>query len=158
MQNLLLLPLLALMPFKSLHFSESAPPTSVNRSLMLQMVNEVRKKGCQCGDTYYYPAEELVWNEKLEAAAFSHSSDMYSRKYFSHRNPEGRNGGYRLEQAGYDWAAFGENLGYGYRTEKAVLEGWLKSPTHCRNIMNKMYKEMGVARVGGYWTQEFGRK
>jgi len=37
-----------------------------------------------------------------------------------------------------------------------VIEGWLKSPGHCKNIMSQKYKEMGVARVGNYWTQTFG--
>jgi uncharacterized protein YkwD len=46
----------------------------------------------------------------------------------------------------------------GYTTEKQVVDAWLKSPGHCKNIMNKNYKEMGVARVGTYWTQTFGTK
>jgi len=32
----------------------------------------------------------------------------------------------------------------------------LHSPGHCANIMNKNFREMGVARVGDYWTQDFG--
>jgi uncharacterized protein YkwD len=39
-----------------------------------------------------------------------------------------------------------------------VIDGWLKSPGHCKNLMDKSYKEMGVAKVGTYWTQEFATK
>ena len=71
---------------------------------------------------------------------------------------DGSNGGVRIERAGYDWATFGENIAMGYRTEKDVVADWLQSPGHCKNIMNRNFKEMGVARVGNYWTQEFGAK
>ena len=130
-------------------------PVSLNKSVMLQLVNKVRQSGCQCGDTYYYPVAPVKWNIQLEAAAYSHSADMYSKGYFSHAAPNGVRGGERIEREGYNWAAFGENIGTGYKTEKAVVEGWLQSPSHCKNIMNKQYKEMGVARVGTLWTQAF---
>lgn len=133
-------------------------PTTVNRSLMLQLVNEVRQRGCQCGDTYYYPVPAVTWNQQLELAAYNHSSDMYKNNYFSHISPAGLNGGVRIEQAGYNWMAYGENIATGYTTEKTVVEGWIKSPGHCQNIMNKTYREMGVARVGSYWTQAFATK
>ena len=133
-------------------------PVAVNKSLLLQLVNDVRKKGCKCGDTYYYPTTPLTWNTQLETAAYNHSKDMYQKKYFSHRAPDGSNGGVRIDRVGYQWKAFAENIAAGYATEKAVVEGWIKSPGHCKNIMGKAYKEMGVARMGNYWTQEFATK
>lgn len=133
-------------------------PVKVNKTLVLQLVNEVRKKGCQCGDTYYYPVPEITWNEQLEEAALTHSSDMFQNDFFSHTAPDGSKGGVRIERAGYNWTAYGENIAAGYNSEKEVVQGWIKSPGHCKNLMNKMYKEMGVARVGKYWTQEFGRQ
>ncbi len=164
----MLLPLFAALLIASTHVTVAASTTvvpidppgakirSVNKSLMLQLVNEVRRKGCQCGDTYYYPAPELTWNTKLEAAALSHSSNMQESNFFSHRAPDGSNGGVRIERAGYIWKAYGENIAAGYTSERAVLKGWLESPGHCKNLLNKRYREMGVARVGTYWTQEFG--
>lgn len=133
-------------------------PVSLNKKLMLQLVNEVRRKGCQCGDTYYYPVAALEWNDKLEAAALSHSVDMYKKNYFSHAAPDGSRAGLRIEKAGYPWTAYGENIGSGYRHEQEVVDGWLKSPGHCKNIMNKMYREMGVGRVGSLWTQAFAAR
>lgn len=125
---------------------------------MLQLVNEVRKKGCQCGDTYYYPVPAVSWNSQLESAAYSHSKDMYENDYFSHKAPDGSNGGVRIDRAGYNWMAFGENIASGYTNERSVIEGWLKSPGHCKNIMSRNYTEVGVARYGNYWTQEFATK
>jgi uncharacterized protein YkwD len=133
-------------------------PGTVNRARMLQLVNEVRHKGCQCGDTYYYPAPPLVWNNQLELAAYKHTDDMAKHHFFSHYAPDGSRGGDRMERAGYHWKSFGENIGEGYKTEKEMLDGWLASPGHCKNIMNKTFTEMGVSRVGTLWTQVFGSR
>ncbi|WP_319796381.1 CAP domain-containing protein [Halomonas sp. FeN2] len=44
-----------------------------------------------------------------------------------------------------------------------MVEGWLDSPGHCRNIMNDAFTEMGMAkaedsesRYSTYWTQTLG--
>jgi len=136
----------------------STVPTTVNKSMILDLVNEVRKAGCQCGDVYYYPVASVKWNNQLELAAYNHSSDMYKNNYFSHIALDGSNGGIRIARAGYNWIAYGENIANGYTTERSVIDGWLKSPGHCKNLMDKSYKEMGVAKVGTYWTQEFATK
>ncbi len=119
----------------------STVPVTVNKTVMLQLVNEVRKKGCQCGDTYYYPATSVSWNNQLETAAYGHSEDMYSNKFFDHTAPDGSNGGVRIQQAGYNWMTYGENIAMGYKSEREVLDGWLQSPGHCKNIMNKVLKK-----------------
>jgi uncharacterized protein YkwD len=133
-------------------------PATVNKSQLLQLVNEVRQRGCQCGNTYYYPTTKVVWNSKLELAAYNHSSDMYRNKYFSHTGLDGSNAGARIDRAGYHWMAYGENIATGYTNEREVVDAWIKSPGHCKNIMSEAYKEMGVSRVGNYWTQEFATK
>lgn len=130
----------------------------LNKTVMLQLVNKVRSSGCNCGGRFYPSAPPLAWNEKLEKAAFVHSQDMWRRNYFSHKAPDGSNGGNRIERAGYPWKAYGENIAFGYTTERDVVKGWLSSPGHCRNIMNRNYKEMGVSRVNNYWTQTFGAR
>ena len=42
---------------------------------------------------------------------------------------------------------------------------WIKSPSHCANLMNPAYTEMGAAfavnarsEMGVYWTQVFGTR
>lgn len=138
--------------------SVSKSPEPLNKSKVLRLVNDIRNKGCQCGDTWYGPAAPLVWNDQLEAAAQSHSNDMLSRNYFAHRSPEGKNAGFRIEQAGYKWLSYGENIGMGYRDETEVVQAWKSSPSHCKNLMNGNFKDMAVARNGQYWTQTFGKK
>lgn len=132
--------------------------SSVNKSLLLQLVNDARKRGCKCGSTWYPSTSAVAWNDLLEKAALNHSTDMNQKKFFSHTSSAGSGAGPRIAAAGYNWKAYGENIAMGYADEKEVVAGWLKSPGHCSNIMSKEYKEMGAANVNGYWTQEFGTK
>lgn len=125
---------------------------------MLQLINKARKEGRKCGDAYYEPAPPLVWNDLLEQAATRHSNDMFTKNYFNHIESDGSNGGVRLDNVGYSWRTYGENIGWGYTSEQQVIEGWLNSPGHCKNIMTRDFKEMAVARAGNYWTQDFGAK
>ena len=131
-------------------------PTNVNKTVLLQLVNNARKKGCNCGKTWFPPAAALTWNNQLERAANAHSNDMYRNRYFGHAGSDGSGTGERITNAGYNWRYYGENIAEGYPSEKEVVSGWLSSPGHCANIMSKNYKEMAIARVGNYWTQDFG--
>lgn len=131
---------------------------TVNKAVILQLVNEARKKGCNCGDTYYGPAPALTWNDLLEKAALGHTIDMSQKNFFSHTGSDGSASSERISNAGYNWKFYGENIAEGYKTEQEVVSGWLSSPGHCSNIMNKNFKEIGVARVNDYWTQDFGSR
>jgi uncharacterized protein YkwD len=102
------------------------------------------------------PVATVTWNDNLAKAAYSHSSDMSSKKYFDHTSPTGSTAGTRITAAGYPWKTYGENIAMGYADEQAVMNGWLSSEGHCLNIMNAAFKEMGAGREGNYWTQEFG--
>ena len=140
------------------HFPAANPNTVLNKTKLLRLVNNLRTSGCKCGDTQYGPVAPLQWNDQLEAAAQVHSNDMEARKYFAHRSPEGNNAGYRLDTTGYKWKAFGENIGMGFRNEDEVVAAWKESPSHCKNMLNANFTEMGVARAGVYWTQTFGKR
>lgn len=128
----------------------------VDKAGMLALVNEVRAKGCNCGTTYMPPVGPLTWNDKLENAALAHTIDMFTHNFFEHTGSDGSTPSQRVTNAGYQWMATGENIAMGYTSEKDVMNGWLASEGHCLNIMRKEFKEMGAARVGNYWTQEFG--
>lgn len=131
---------------------------NVNKATLLQLVNDVRSKGCTCGTTVMPAVGSLEWNDQLAKAAYDHSADMKANNYFSHTGQNGSSPGQRITTAGYTWTAYGENIANGYATEQAVFNGWLGSEGHCKNIMDADYKDMGVGRDGNYWTQEFGAK
>lgn len=132
---------------------------AVNRSLLLKLVNDARKKGCYCGKEWMEPTTPLVWSRRLELAAFRHSNEMESFNYFSHTSEvNGTSSQDRVVATGYEGYSFGENIYLGAADEKNAIAGWLQSPGHCKNIMRPVFREMGVARKGEYWTQVFGAR
>lgn len=129
---------------------------NVNKDTLLHLVNEVRAKGCNCGGTQMPAVAPLSWNILLELAAANHSKDMYDKKYFSHNGPNGSTPQSRINATGYTYKWMGENIASGPKTELDVIKGWLGSADHCKNMMNANFREIGVARAGGLWTQVFG--
>lgn len=130
--------------------------TNLNNELLLRLVNEKQKTGCNCGNKYMPPVPALKWNDTIAQAASNHSKDMNNKRFFDHQSSNGKNLRDRFNLVGYKWMAIAENIAYGQKDEQSVVNSWMKSKGHCENIMNGVYKEMGAAKEGVYWTQDFG--
>ncbi len=127
----------------------------------LERINQLRSKGCNCGGTYMPPAPPVTWNLQLELAAFNHAEDMNTQKYFDHISKDGKTVKDRIIAAGYNFYGYrsfiiGENIALGQRSIKEVMDGWIGSAGHCKNLMKQEYREVGIARYNTYWVQEFG--
>lgn len=127
----------------------------------LNRINAVRAAGCTCGTTYMPPVPPLVWNDNLEKSAQGHAWDMSNNRYFSHTSKDGRTMEDRIVKAGYYFNGYksfiiGENIAYGQQSIDDVMDGWIKSEGHCKNLMNRGFKEVGVAEDHHYWVQDFG--
>jgi uncharacterized protein YkwD len=105
----------------------------------------------------------LKIDDRLITAARAHSNDMVAEHFFSHTGSNGSNFVAREVAAGYPRkGASAENIAWGFRTPKAVVDGWMNSPGHRANILNcgSIAVGVGVAYTSGgapYWTQDFGR-
>ncbi|MDY0976872.1 CAP domain-containing protein [Massilia sp. CFBP9012] len=132
------------------------------RAILIE-VNAARASARSCGKQAFPAAPPLSWNPALGDAALAHSRDMATGRYFSHRAKDGSQATDRALRAGYSWRRVGENIAFGQRSPREAVEGWLDSPGHCANIMNRDFTEMGAAygvtpeRQTGiiYWTQVF---
>ncbi len=131
------------------------------RQEVLKLTNGYRATGRYCGSTWYAASKPLAWNAMLKRAANGHSRDMARNNFFSHTGSDGSSMGERITEAGYHWSYAGENIAAGYSTVASVMDGWIKSPGHCANIMSSRYKDIGVACVpsntadySSYWTMD----
>lgn len=124
---------------------------------MLKAVNDIRAKGCTCAGTYMPPVPPLKWSTQLEKAARVHTGDMNKAQKLDHTGTNGSDPGDRITASGYNWGNYAENIAQGQTTITDVIESWLKSSGHCRNIMNKTVTEIGAAKAGTYWTQVFAK-
>jgi uncharacterized protein YkwD len=139
------------------------PAPSSDATAYLNAINAVRAVGRNCGSTTYPAAPALKWNAKLETAALLHSQDMATQDYFSHTGKNGSQPWDRMTAAGYAWRAAAENIAAGQPDLASVMDGWVKSPGHCANLMSVAYTEVGMAKATNssaayriYWTQNFG--
>jgi uncharacterized protein YkwD len=129
---------------------------------LMNAVNTARAAARSCGNENFSATAPLKWNDKLFSASAAHSLDMAQHNYFAHNSQDGTTFDKRIDSTGYAWSKAGENIAAGQSTVSAVIDGWLKSPGHCRNIMSPSYKDMGVACVKGaansayptYWTMD----
>ncbi|NIC04117.1 CAP domain-containing protein [Billgrantia bachuensis] len=131
---------------------------------MLERVNQARSEARQCGDEEHEAAEPLEWNCRLTEAAKAHSRAMAEEEFFGHAGEDDEGVAARVNEAGYEWMAVGENIAAGQAEVEAVMQGWLDSPGHCSNIMSDEFTEMGAAsveaeasRYSPFWTQVFAR-
>ncbi|ASB49342.1 hypothetical protein CDL62_09405 [Alkalitalea saponilacus] len=124
---------------------------------MLKHVNEARANDCLCGDEEMSAVGPLQWDDKLARAAQRHANDMARRNFFSHTGSDRSSVSDRVERQRFDWQRVGENLAEGFHDVATVVQGWINSPGHCKNIMNGNFTHIGaaVSRDGKYWVQVF---
>lgn len=128
---------------------------------VLHQINQVRARGCDCGNVYMPPVAPVVWNDLLASAAKNHAEDMANNNYFSHESQNGEHIKERFEKAGYGTTGFqryviGENIAVGQQSIEQVNQDLFKSETHCKNLMNPAFKEIGAYVYNYYWVEDFG--
>jgi len=82
---------------------------------------------------------------------------MYNNNFLDHVGSDGSTLSDRINATGYSWYRIGENIASGYLTSNSVHNGWMNSSGHRANILNSSYTEIGLARSGNYWVEDFGQ-
>ena len=59
--------------------------------------------------------------------------------YFSHTSPTYGSPFEMMKNFGISYRSAGENIAKGYATPEAVVKGWMNSPGHRANILNKSF-------------------
>lgn len=94
----------------------------------------------------------LVKNERLMKAAQMKAESMARESYFSHTSPKGINPWHWFYEAGYKPRLAGENLGLTYSKTPRLVDAWMKSPTHKKNILKERYEEIGIGVAKGIYN------
>lgn len=119
-----------------------APAASANpRTDLLRDMNTARKA---------QGLKPLKLNATLTRPAVSHSRYLANTGRLQHTGADGRPFWVRIYRAGYSRKkAIGENLGMiggcTPRAGKIMVNMWLKSPGHRRNLLSKNYRNVGIA-------------
>jgi uncharacterized protein YkwD len=117
--------------------SPAATLTTAERSVLAEM-NRVRAA---------HGLQRLQIANRLQLAARAHSRDMLRRDYFAH-------GPFlsRILSYGAAGPLFGENLAWGTGSRaqaRAIVAGWLASPSHRSNLLRAGFQRVGVAAPSG---------
>lgn len=150
----------------------ASPPPDVQfldklEQQLLELTNRRRAESGQVA--------ELQADPGLARVARAHALDMLERGYIGHVGPDGRDVGERVgilyrrfiggagenlaEQEGIDVARLADQTG---PLAAKLMDGWMSSPGHRRNILEPDYTHMGLAAAGRgdrlLVVQVFGRR
>jgi uncharacterized YkwD family protein len=135
--------------------------------------NQIQTQGTQSVSGFQQRVVELVNQERakvglnpvvpmddLTKVAQVKAEDMATNNYFSHTSPTYGSPFDMMKQFGINYSHAGENIAMGYSTPEKVMEGWMNSEGHKKNILNPNFTEIGVGFTtnGNYWVQEFAKR
>ena len=117
---------------------------------VISLVNQERKKA---------GVAELTIDSDLMEATDIRAKELVSK--YSHTRPDGTSCFTVFKEVGIDsYRAVGENIARGQKTPAAVMESWMNSSGHRRNILSANYERIGVGCYQGAdgklnWVQLF---
>jgi uncharacterized protein YkwD len=116
-------------------------------SQLQTLINQTRASGIRCAGGGGVRVARLGGNNLLAVAAKGHAANMSRYGFVSHyfRGVGPRT---RVPRAGYKFSRMSEIIFKGSGGASRALRWWLRSPVHCRAIMNPYYREIGTAIVG----------
>lgn len=120
-------------------------------SQVIQLTNQERAKN---------GLKPLAADWQLSRVARYKSADMRDKNYFSHTSPTYGSPFTMMKNFGINYRSAGENIAAGQRTPSEVVQSWMNSPGHRKNILSPTYTHIGVGHATGgnyghYWTQMF---
>ena len=129
---------------------------------VVDQLNDVRRGAAPCAAAGA-AMQRLSWESRLAASAREQAMDLAVQDRLSHVDSRNRSFGTRLRSVGYAAAGAGENLAAGQTDIDDALQAWLASPSHCANLMQPEYRDVGVAcmqrrgsRYERFWVAHFG--
>src|SRR5262249_11512177 len=107
----------------------------------------------------------LLPDPRLDEAAQHHAEDMLVRSYYNHVSPDGTSPTSRTRKSGYTGRIVGENIARGPFSVQEVMNNWMGSTEHRRNLLLPAFTHFGAGVVVGHneamgdtviWVQDFG--
>lgn len=115
----------------------------------LEIIEETNKKRIEKG------LLPLTENGKLNQVAEVRIFDMFEKQYFAHVSPVNEDVKDTARLINYSFIGIGENLAKGFfKNSLDVVNGWMDSPGHRKNILHSGYTEIGVSAKKGFINNE----
>ncbi|WP_242620532.1 CAP domain-containing protein [Senegalia massiliensis] len=129
-------------------------PTSSSRQFELEVIKLVNIERQKVG------LVNVTESKSLTNVARYKSKDMITYNYFSHQSPTYGSPFNMIKKFGITYKHAGENLAAGQPTPESVVNSWMNSPSHKKNILSNNFTKIGIGYIkddNGYpfWTQMF---
>ena len=130
---------------------QSTPASSSVSAFEQQVVELTNQERANAG------LQPLQLDTELSNVAREKSRDMQAKGYFDHNSPTYGSPFDMMKKFGITYKAAGENIAMGQRSPQEVVNAWMNSEGHRKNILNASFTHIGVGYVenGNYWTQMF---
>ena len=89
---------------------------------------------------------------RLAAAASAQCAIMIAHGKIGHAFGPGTSFSERMRQAGVAPGYHAENVARGQRSVSQVMQAWMGSRGHRRNMLDPQMSSFGIASVSGYWA------
>jgi len=109
---------------------------------IIQLTNETRMNSS---------LSALSENQLLTQSAYDKAYAILDAQKFAH-NINDRKFSDWIKDNNYNYSYIGENLAIDFVTSEGVINAWLDSPAHKKNIINPRYQEIGIATVDGIFN------
>ncbi|WP_417900288.1 CAP domain-containing protein [Bacillus haimaensis] len=128
--------------------AETTEGISETEQKVIELTNAERRKN---------GLSDLKADSALSNVAREKSKDMKAKNYFSHTSPTYGSPFDMMRDFGITYNTAGENIAMGQRSPEEVVQAWMNSEGHRKNILNGNFTHIGVGYVedGNYWTQMF---
>ncbi|SDM70182.1 uncharacterized protein, YkwD family [Fictibacillus solisalsi] len=135
-----------------------AAPPSGNQGFSQEMIQQVVELTNQ--ERRKHGLSDLKYDPQLTNMAQSKANDMDNNNYFSHNSPTQGSPFDQMDKMNIDYDSAGENIAIGQQSPEQVVNDWMNSEGHRKNILNPDYTHIGIGYTGNddCWTQEFIKK
>jgi uncharacterized protein YkwD len=116
-------------------------PDQLSKKAIIDLTNDVRAVKGLC---------RLAENPLLNDVAEARAKDMIAKQYFGHVSPTDEGLVHFATRMGYKYRLISENMAVGnFSSNNSILECWLCSPHHRKNIMSAKVRDIGVSLMRG---------
>jgi hypothetical protein len=120
-------------------FPQTAFQAEITEQKIIDLTNEQRQK---------YNAPTLKTNNKLQKAALDKANTIIAEQTFEHTIGN-KDFTFWIKKNDYEYDKVGENLAIDFLESDQVVQGWMDSPSHRKNLLDPRYREAGIAIIEG---------
>lgn len=118
----------------------------INSQSIIDKHNEIRAS---------FKLNPLTLNQKLENSALKKAKEMIELNCWSHDCPPDKTPWDYFNDEGFEYTYAGENLAQGYFSLEKLIDAWMVSQEHFKNIVKPEFREIGIGIAFGEFL---GRK